>query len=122
LQLFFDRNGDLYLADSVRGISLLKNGAPAFRSLHLQGLVEPTGVVVDPLNGDVIVSDASTNMIRVYASGATLPKRSIDSDGTFHRRIWRSATSATTGCSYPTAVSTMRAALRSTSMAPGGRS
>ncbi len=82
-QLFFDRNGDLYLADSVGGVSVLKNGAPSFRSLHLQGLVEPTGVVVDPANGDVIVSDATTKMIRVYASGATLPKRLIDSHGYF---------------------------------------
>jgi streptogramin lyase len=76
-QLAFDATGNLYLADNVGGVSVLKRGSSAFASLQLQGLSSPSGVAVDPRDGNVFVSDVQTQMLQVYSPGTTTPASSV---------------------------------------------
>jgi hypothetical protein len=68
-QLQFDSGQDLYFSDNNTGISELASGSQTPESLNLQGLRKPSGLALDPVNGNIFISDLDLNEVLVYAPG-----------------------------------------------------
>jgi hypothetical protein len=67
----FDDNRNLYVSDNVTNVIEVPFGGQPV-SLGLEDLPGASGLAIDPLNGDLFVSNNTT---RVYAPGAVKPKR-----------------------------------------------
>jgi len=78
-QIVFDPGGTLYISDTQTGISILPPGpSQTVTSLNLQNLPStPSGVTIDPSNGDVYVSTAlqSNNQVSLYPAGQQTPSK-----------------------------------------------
>jgi hypothetical protein len=78
-QIFFDSAGDLYMADDVTGVSVMKHGTSRFRSLRLRRLgMLPRALAQDPVNGDLYLGDGANSpsghfSARVYRPGGRAP-------------------------------------------------
>jgi hypothetical protein len=75
--LAFDANRDLYFSDDEAGISEIPYGSQQPVSLNLQGLSRPSGLALDPTNGNLIVSDVTHDQVFVYAPGDPKPIRTL---------------------------------------------
>jgi len=76
-QLTFDTSRNLYFSDAERGISVLPHGSQQPVSLNLQGLSSPSGLTLDPTDGNIFVSDLNQHQIFVYAAGTINAMRTL---------------------------------------------
>jgi hypothetical protein len=78
-QVTFDSMGTLYISDNNSGVSVLPPGSSqTVTSLHLTGYGSVTGgVIVDPLTGNLLVSDSTPppDYISLYGPGQQGPTR-----------------------------------------------
>jgi hypothetical protein len=78
-QIFFDPTGDLYMADDVTGVFVMKHGTTRFSSLRLKRLgMIPRAIAQDPVNGNLYLGDAANSpsghfSTRVYRPGERTP-------------------------------------------------
>jgi DNA-binding beta-propeller fold protein YncE len=80
VQDFFDAAGNLYFSDMVTGVSMIPAGSSSPVSLGLQGLIEATGIALDPESGDLFVDNyngESTYQLLAYATGQVDPTRTL---------------------------------------------
>jgi len=82
-RLAFDSAGTLYLADVTGGVSIKGRHARRFKSLHLNGIASPNAIAIDPVNGNLFVSNFNGNApyIDVYAPGSQQPAYTLQSSG-----------------------------------------
>jgi DNA-binding beta-propeller fold protein YncE len=77
-QVTFDSSGNLYFTDWNMGVSEIPYGSQQPVSLGLQGLTDPAGIAVDPLNGNIFVSnDNEGTAIHVFAPGSVKQSRQL---------------------------------------------
>jgi len=79
VQIVFDSAQNLYYTDNITGISEIPAGSSQPVSLGLQGLDDPSGLIIDPVNGNFFVSETSNHKVLVYASGAVQPSYALKS-------------------------------------------
>jgi DNA-binding beta-propeller fold protein YncE len=75
--LWFDTAQNLYIADNTSGVLEVPAGTYQPRSLGLQGLSSPSGIVVDPVTGDLFVSSTRPATVQVYKPGLVAPIRKL---------------------------------------------
>ncbi len=72
-QCFFDAAGDLYVSDRSTGIYVIPAGSGEPMSLKLHKLSGPSGLALDPLNGNLFVGNLNGNAqqssVAVYRAG-----------------------------------------------------
>jgi hypothetical protein len=79
VQLSFDAAGDLYVADNNSGVLEKPVGSQTFTSLNLANLPHANGFTIDPVSGNLIVSNiVQSNDVNVYAPGNTVPIRVLN--------------------------------------------
>jgi DNA-binding beta-propeller fold protein YncE len=78
-QLQFDAARNLYFSDNNTAVSKIAHGSQTAVSLGLQGLSYPSGLALDPRNGNIFVSDIRTsqNQVVVYKPGSVNPVRRL---------------------------------------------
>jgi len=81
-QCFFDSSGNLYVSDNSTGIYVIPPGSQQPNSLNLQGLSGPSGLALDPLNGNLFVGNLNAghkkgSSVVLYRAGSQSPAYSL---------------------------------------------
>jgi DNA-binding beta-propeller fold protein YncE len=77
-QITFNSSGNLYFTYWNMGVSEIPYGSQQPVSLGLQGLTDPAGIAIDPLNGNLFVSnDNQGTAVHVFAPGSVKQSRQL---------------------------------------------
>jgi DNA-binding beta-propeller fold protein YncE len=74
-QIAFDAARNLYISDSLMGVSELAYGSQEPTALNLQGPKRAEGIAIDPRDGNLFVSDEPSQKVFVYRPGNPQPLR-----------------------------------------------
>jgi hypothetical protein len=74
-QIAFDAARNLYISDSLMGVSELTYGSQEPTALNLQGPKRAEGIAIDPRDGNLFVSDEPSQKVFVYKPGNPQPSR-----------------------------------------------